>query len=187
MKTYSLTQTLKNFTNNSFTGWTPCANEANILISSNNAHSGTRALLVDKPDSCFYQSVRVNAGDNLSLSCFANITQDTGWSGMGLSFSNGNWQKTGEAPSVTMAGNTYKQYQTTGTAPNNSQYASVWFYTSGKMLVDNCSLAMDIPPAPTSNYQVCELQNNSRWGTVHSTYRVTTNPTRNLLTTLLHL
>jgi Domain of unknown function (DUF1929)/Carbohydrate binding domain len=134
---------LENFTNNNPDHWVPCA--PNTLQPSNDAANGLKAVLIAQNKSCLYQSARITPGQNLNLTCQAKLVQNLGWTGWGLSFYDANFQKIGSAPTRRITSTTYEQYDTNATAPTNAAYATVWAYSEGQMLLDQCNLSVSDP------------------------------------------
>ena len=127
-------------------GWTACSPGA--IKTSSDAYEGSGALEVI-PSNCFYKSAEVTAGDDLILSCYAKITEGTGWTGMGLGFADSNWTTIDvEVPATVITGSDYARYDVAFTAPANSKYASMWFYSDNPVVVDNCSLMLEATPPP---------------------------------------
>lgn len=131
---------LENFTANTPDNWTPCA--PNVLQPSSDAASGLKAVLIAQNRSCLYQSTQITPGQTLNLSCQAKLVQDQGWTGWGLSFYDTNFQKIGNAPTRRITSLTYEQYDTSATSPANAAYATVWAYSDGQLLLDQCNLSL---------------------------------------------
>ena len=126
-------------------GWTACS--AGAIKTSSNAFEGSGALEV-VPHNCFYRSAEVSPGQNLILSCYAKITEGSGWTGMGMGFADSNWSTVGEAPATVITGSKYARYDVSVTTPANTKYASMWLYSDNKVVVDNCSLMLEAAPPP---------------------------------------
>jgi Domain of unknown function (DUF1929) len=131
---------LENFTGNNPDNWVPCA--PNALQPSSDAASGLKAVLIAQNRSCLYQSAQISAGQNLSLTCQAKLVQNLGWTGWGLNFYDASFQKIGSAPTRRITSTIYEQYDTSATAPVNAAYATVWAYSEGQMLLDQCNLSL---------------------------------------------
>jgi Domain of unknown function (DUF1929)/Carbohydrate binding domain/Kelch motif len=131
---------LENFTGNNPDNWVPCA--PNALLPSSDASSGLKAVLIAQNRSCLYQSAQITAGQSLNLTCQAKLVQDQGWTGWGLTFYDASFQKLGDAPTRRVTSLTYEQYDTSATAPATAAYATVWAYSEGQMLLDQCSLTV---------------------------------------------
>ena len=132
-------------------GWTACSDGA--IKTSGDAFEGSGALEVI-PNNCFYRSAEVSSGQDLILSCYAKIRGGSGWTGMGLGFADSTWSTVGEAPATVITGTDYARYDVAFTAPANSKYASMWFYSDNPVVVDNCSLMLEAtppPPPPSGN------------------------------------
>ena len=145
------TNLLQNGDFESLEGWTACENNPNSLTLSNDAQSGNTAALLQPAGSCFYQSVTVSPNDKISLSCYGKLLDSTGWTGIGFSFSDSNWQDLGSGTDNEVRGNTYKEYVMSSTAPANTAHASMWVYTDSMVLVDNCNMYIGDPSPPTGN------------------------------------
>jgi Domain of unknown function (DUF1929) len=131
---------LETFSGNNPDNWVPCA--PNVLQPSSDAASGLKAVLIAQNRSCLYQSVQITPGQNLNLSCQAKLVQDQGWTGWGLSFYDASFQKINNAPTRRITSLTYEQYDTSATSPANAAYATVWAYSEGQMLLDQCNLSV---------------------------------------------
>lgn len=139
-------------------GWTGC--EAGAITSSNNAYEGTSALNLNAAN-CFYRSAEVSAGQDLVLSCYTKILSGSGWTGMGLGFSNADWSTVGKAPTTIITSGDYTRYDISFTAPANSKYASMWLYSDNPVVIDNCTLlANETPPPPPTLTNGINLLNN---------------------------
>ena len=145
------TNLLQNGDFESLEGWTACNGATNALVLSDDAHSGSKAGFLQQAGSCFYQSASASSGQVISLSCYANLLENTAWTGLGVAFSDDTWQAVGSAPTKEVRGNIYRQYVTSGTAPANTTYATMWVYTDDKVLVDTCEMFVGDPPVPTGN------------------------------------
>ncbi len=145
----------------SFDSWTACGLGGSLSLS-NDAHAGNTAASLSTD--CFYQSINVSPNQTFSLSCFAKRTQD-GWTGLGFTFSDINWQELGgAAPTQEIRDSTYRQYSTTATAPANSSYLTVWAYTDGEVLIDSCQLFEGTAPPPSGNLLVNPSFENDQEG-----------------------
>ncbi len=133
---------------NGVSDWGVCDGAAQLL-SSTEASSGLKSAQLTT--GCLYQSVQVDAGQDISFSCHAKVTNATGWSGLGLSFADADWMKVADAPSQTLTGDTYRDYVTTSTAPIATKYASIWAYTDGSINLDDCKVFFGEPAAPAGN------------------------------------
>jgi len=127
-------------------GWTACGDPAKFKLSAD-AHQGSFAGEVN--GDCFYQSFEVTGGDNLALSCYAKHIGE-GWAGMGMGFSDGNWQKLSDSPDVTIISDQYLISNTAAVAPDGSKYATVWVYADGQAFLDSCSVVASDEAAPTA-------------------------------------
>jgi Carbohydrate binding domain len=127
------------FTGNTPDDWVSCA--ADGLSPSSDAATGSKAVQVSA-NRCLFQSAQISAGQNLDLSCQAKLTQDQGWTGWGLTFYDVAFKPLTSAPTRRIISSTYEQYDTTATAPANAKYATVWAYTEGTLLLDQCSLTV---------------------------------------------
>jgi hypothetical protein len=136
---------LENFTGNNPDNWVPCAPDG--VQASSDAANGLKAVLISRNRTCLYQSARISPGQNLNLTCQAKLVQNQGWTGWGLAFYDASFQKIGTAPTRRITSATYEQYDTSATTPATAAYATVWAYTDGQLLLDQCSLTV----ADTSN------------------------------------
>lgn len=127
--------------------WSSCGG-ATTLNPVNNAVSGS-ALAVSS--GCFYQTVEVSPNQNLSVSCQANVLNDTGWSGMGLGISNSSFVNLVQSPERVLTNNGYRNYSTSVQTPVNSKYATLWVYTDGTVAVDDCVLKVGEADVPQGN------------------------------------
>ena len=131
---------------NGLDGWTACS--AGAIKTSGDTYEGSGALEII-PDNCFYRSAEVSAGDDLILSCYAKVLSGSGWTGMGLGFADTTWTTIDvDVPATVITGTDYARYDVKFTAPTNSRYASMWFYSENSGVVDNCSLMLESEPPP---------------------------------------
>ncbi len=128
--------------------WGSCG-DVTDLQPSTDAYEGLQSMMLST--GCFYQSVQVSAGQDISFSCQSKVANATGWSGMGLSFADSDWNTTLSAPSQTISGMDYREYATTETAPANTKYASIWAYSDGSLNIDDCKVYFGEPAAPSGN------------------------------------
>jgi len=118
--------------------WSECADRTLGQIETD-AYSGSSALKVFG-GSCFYQSVEVSPGSDLNLSCYVKVQDDIQWTGMGLGFSDSNWATINTTPATVITGSNYARYDVRASAPANTRYVSMWFFSETKALVDSCVL-----------------------------------------------
>jgi len=131
---------------NSTDAWTAC--DTGTIQETNDAYDGTNALAVEGGN-CFYQSVQANPGEDIVLSCFSKVPGVLEWTGMGLGFSDENWQVISETPATLVTGKTYARYDVRATVPDNAGFATMWFYSGTDAIVDNCTLLpADQAPVP---------------------------------------
>jgi Carbohydrate binding domain len=140
----------ENFTGNTPNDWVSCA--ADGLSPSSEAAAGSKAVQVSA-GRCLFQSAQVSPGQNLDLNCQAKLLQDLGWTGWGLTFYDATFKALTSAPTRRIISANYEQYDTGATAPANAKYATVWAYTDGKLLLDQCSLSVSAV-APVGNLLV---------------------------------
>ena len=126
-------------------GWTAC--DAGSIATSSDALEGTGALQVN-PGNCFYRSASVSVGQKIALSCNVKIQNGTDWTGMGFNFADGNFATLSSAPTAVATSNSYTRLDTVATAPENTQYVSMWLYSDNLAVVDNCSLLLETDPPP---------------------------------------
>jgi len=128
-------------------GWSGCDNAS--ILESTDAYDGDKALQVTAGH-CFYQTVLVNPGEEIVLACYSKTLGRTEWTGMGLGFSDENWQIISETPATVITGGEYARYDVRATVPENSRYTTMWLYSESDAVVDNCRLtpALDAPPPP---------------------------------------
>ena len=141
----------------SLTGWNACDPAA--MQPSNDAYEGNTALKLNAGH-CFYRSAEVTAGQDLVLSCYAKLLSGSAWTGMGMGFSDANRTEISQAPVAVISGTSYARFDSMATAPANATYVSMWFYTDNPVVVDNCTLMLEVAPPepePTSG----NLLNNS--------------------------
>ena len=136
--------------------WGVCA-EGTVSIT-DKAYEGNNALNL-KAGNCFYQSVEANPEQEFNLSCFVNVLSGEGWTGMGLSFSDANWNMISEPAPAVISSTGFNQYNVGGTAPANTKHVSMWLYSENPTAVDNCSLMLNEPappPPPAQNSNLLE-------------------------------
>ena len=151
------------------TGWEACAAGA-IQLSTTDTNTGTNALKVNA-NNCFYRSVRVEAGQDLILSCYAKLTSGNAWTGMGMTFSNSEWVEVAQSPVALITGRGYKRHDVRATVPFNGYYASMWFYSENPALVDDCSLMLETeppPPPPPSGENLLENASFESYSTTNA-------------------
>ncbi|MEZ4629721.1 MAG: hypothetical protein R2880_03225 [Deinococcales bacterium] len=152
------------------THWINCGGRIGV---SNEAQAGNQALSITGPAGCIFQPMLSYSGQDLSLSCQAKSSDDSDWTGMGLSFSDSNWQPL-SAEGVSLAGNSYGAYSLNSTAPANTAFVTFWLYRSGAgtVLLDSCSLSSNsAPPTPRGVIQgkfFEDANNNGRQDTGES-------------------
>lgn len=122
---------------NGVTGWTSCG--PGRMSIANDAYDGNNALLVNGGN-CIYQSVQIEPGQELVLSCYVKGVESIDWAGMGLGFSDASWNTIYETPATIVSGTDYARYDVSATAPAGSSYVSMWFYSETDALIDKCSL-----------------------------------------------
>lgn len=136
---------------NGANSWTAC-DAASTLSSSNTSISG---LALSVSNGCMYQDVVVQPAKTYTLSCKARLSNTSGWSGTGFGISNSNFSAIAEAPESQITGTSWSTYTSTFTTPANSNYASIWFYTDGTILIDDCSFTEELAngpnPTPSQN------------------------------------
>jgi len=137
--------------------WTGCG--AGTISEFTAAYDGEKALRVSGGN-CFYQVVPATPDEDLVLSCYARVLSNIIWTGMGLSFSDSNWDVISETPATVVTGYGFERYDVRATVPASSEYVTMWFYTESDAIVDNCSLLpADIAPPPPINNAVNLLEN----------------------------
>jgi len=130
-------------------GWTGC--EAGAIAESSDAYDGNKALKVNTGN-CFYRSAEVSPGQDLVLSCYVRLQSGDGWTGMGLGFADASWTTIPGGPST-------QRYDVKATAPEATKYVSMWMYSDNPVVVDDCSLMLEIeppPPPPSSSENLLE-------------------------------
>ena len=127
--------------------WSSCG-DATTLNPINNSVTGSALAL---SSGCFYQTVAIEANQELSASCQANVLNSTGWSGMGLGISNANFVALAQSPERVLSRNTYRQYSTSIKSPAGSKYATLWIYSDGTTAVDDCVLKVGEADTPQGN------------------------------------
>jgi len=131
--------------------WGKC-DEIGVQIS-NDSIEGTQSLQVN-PGHCFYRSAWVSPGKEYILSCYVKILDGSNWTGMGMGFSDLNFNELSQAPVAVVSGNGYARYDVRATAPMDSKYLSMWFYTDNLTVVDRCSLIRDgVPHVPSPTFE----------------------------------
>ncbi len=133
------------------------------LTPSNDALSG---LALQIANGCMYQDVVLQPDATYTLSCQAKLVDATGWSGTGFSVLDSSYGALAAAPESQITGSAWTEYTSTITTPANSTFASVWFYTDGAILVDNCSFTEEIddttPPTPSPSNMLSNSSFNSQ-------------------------
>ena len=131
------------FTGNTPDNWVACAPDA--LQASSDSTDGSKAVMIAQNRSCLYQSAQILPGQNLNLNCQAKLLQNQGWTGWGISFYDAGFRKVGSAPTRRISSLNYERYDTNATAPESAKYATVWAYSEGQMLLDQCNLSLTDP------------------------------------------
>lgn len=119
-------------------GWTTCGGAANLQLS-DDKYAGSKAGRLS--NGCMYQSVPVTAGDEIALGCYAKAL-GSGWSGMGMAFSDSSWNNLLDAPSVAFSSLDYLFYNSVAVAPSNAAHVSVWMHTDNVALLDDCLIGV---------------------------------------------
>jgi Carbohydrate binding domain len=133
----------ENFTGNTPDDWVACAPD--VLQASSDVTDGSNAVLIAQNRSCLFQSAQITPGQNLNLTCQAKLVQNLGWTGWGLTFYDASFRKIGGAPTRRITSLNYEQYDTSATAPESAKYATVWAYSEGQVLLDQCNLGVTDP------------------------------------------
>lgn len=145
--------------------WRGCGAEKLSITS--DAYQGESAVLLES-GTCFYQSVSVEPGSDYTVSCYARVAEGSGWSGLGLGFSDKDWELIVDSTPSLVTGDRYQRYDVKGTAPANAEYATVWMYTDNDVVFDSCVLLKDsIPPEPPSQ-QTLELLDDGEFNIVEN-------------------
>ena len=135
---------------NGTNSWTACDATSTIAPSG----VSVSGLALSLSTGCMYQDVVVQPANTYTLSCKARLSNTTGWSGTGFGISNASFAAIAEAPENQITGSGWSTYTSTFTTPANSKYASIWFYTDGAILIDDCSFTQEIdttePPTPSN-------------------------------------
>ncbi len=148
------------------TGWTACA--AGAIETSTDTLEGTGALKLN-PLNCFYRSAVVEANQKVTLSCNVKLLSGTGWTGMGMSFEDETFTELLAAPTAITSSSSYARIDTQGTAPTNTSYVSMWLYSENPVVVDNCSLMLEVePPQPPQPPSSDNLLENGTFGSANA-------------------
>ena len=149
------------FTNSGFEDgvneWTECLPGA--IRTSADAYEGNSALEIE-PDNCFYRSVTVTPGESYTLSCFIKLTTERAWTGMGMAFSNSDYEALHEAPVAVVTSGEYMRLDTVGTAPAGTSFLSMWIHSDHGAVVDSCSLTLVQDQAPVPEPTAVNLLSN---------------------------
>lgn len=145
--------------------WQSCESASDITIEYDSDRKSN--VLRTKENSCFYQSTVVEADKKLKLSCYAKTPDSNLWTAMGINFSDANWTKLDTNDFVKIESSTFNNYELITTAPQQTKYVSMWFYSEAKSSVDDCILTIvpDSPPTPVNNTS-CTVNNNRTWSSV---------------------
>ncbi len=133
------------------TFWNSC--KPSTVSTSRDAYQGNNALSVDAT-SCLYQVVEAQAGDAYAFSCFVKLSELEAWTGIGMTFSNSDYEAVATAPSATATSGEYTRIETVGTATADTAFVGVWAYSEHGALLDNCTLTLEENqpmPAPASD------------------------------------
>jgi len=134
-------------------GWDTCGDSYKVSTSSD-ATDGNSALKL-KRQGCVYQGVDINPDTEITLACDSKmLSKKNDWTGLGISFYDQYWNHLSDSKAVTVVGTEYRSYEITELAPDTASYASVWFYTENRALIDNCSLAMHMDKPVSENLLV---------------------------------
>lgn len=125
---------------NGLDGWTECMPGAIDL--SVDANTGSAALELNAGH-CFYRSVQVTPGLSYALNCAVKLTTERAWTGMGLSFSNADYQVLSEAPVAVATSADYTRLSTVASAPDGTEFVSLWIHSDHGARVDDCSLTLE--------------------------------------------
>ncbi len=123
-------------------GWDSCGVQNKISFT-DRVTDGEVALEL-KRQGCVYQGVEINPNATVSLVCDAMVrSKRNDWTAIGISFYDEFWNYLGDAESAVVSGHVYGAYEVTAQAPGTALYASVWYYTENRALLDNCFLTAD--------------------------------------------
>jgi len=139
------------FESQSKSGWDNCGSENKIRYTHDASDGGTALKL--RKQGCVYQGMRIERGALVSLVCDAKISSKRNdWTGLGISFYDEHWNYLEDAPYTEVNSYQYSTYEVTEQAPASAVYASVWFYTENKALLDNCFLNTEEAESPNLLY-----------------------------------
>jgi len=127
--------------------WSSC--RPSSVSASSDAYLGDEALFIDST-SCLYQVVEAQPGESYSFSCFVKLTELDTWTGLGMTFSDSDYQSVATAPSATATSGEYTQIETAGVAPADTAFVGVWIYSDHGALVDNCALTLEADRNPVT-------------------------------------
>jgi len=124
---------------NGLKSWSDCTGSEGGIAITSDAYNGSIALELSGGN-CFYRSLPVTPGDELLLSCVAKVNDVKQWAGLGLGFASSEWRSLGDSSTSLVSSEQYTGYSVLGTAPEDANFVSMWFYSDSKATVDNCSL-----------------------------------------------
>ncbi|MEZ4631987.1 MAG: carbohydrate binding domain-containing protein [Deinococcales bacterium] len=122
---------------NSLTNWNNCGNASNLSIV-NDTYDGTKALQVQN-GGCVYQEIVISPSQNYTLSCDAKRSLSN-WASLQFAYLDANWSILATRQAAVTSQN-YQSYYLSHTAPANSKYAIVLFYSEDSTRYDKCQLS----------------------------------------------
>ncbi len=143
---------------NGANAWVAC--NSNSVISSSTDAISEDGFSLSVETGCMYQDVIVRPGNVYTLSCQAKLLETTGWSGMGFGFMDSNFAAITQGPENQITTTEWLEYSSSFTAPEESAYVSVWFYTDSSVLIDDCSFSTSTTAAPDPDPETL-IQNGS--------------------------
>lgn len=158
---------------NGLTGWSSC-NEGSVTF-------GADSAIELNGQNCVHQSIEVEVGEELNVSCSVRRLGDAGgWAGVGLSFYDANWNFIAEPDTPGVNDTQFRNYAVTGVAPAGAQYAGLWVYTESGVAINGCSLtnSNDVTPPAEPPVEVELLSNPNfsdqlnNWSTCESSGEV---------------
>ena len=137
--------------------WTGCG--AGTISEFLAPYDGEKALRLSRGN-CFYQVVAATPGEDVVLSCYARVLSDLVWTGMGLGFSDADWNLISETPATLITDYSFNRYDVRTTVPPGAASMTMWFYSETDAIVDNCTLLpAELAPQPPLNSEINLLEN----------------------------
>jgi hypothetical protein len=119
----------------------------------NDAYSGSSALLITGGEGGAGQSIAVTPGRQFKASLYAKRTDGSVYNGVGVNWADANFVQIAGGPSFAVNSDSYQPFVLSADVPAGAAYASLYFYktgTNGSMFIDDVRAESCISYIPTS-------------------------------------